>query len=659
MNTGVPGEPQEPKQGGLDALREQLYARGTPERDLGYTDLQKHTPTPPPLSPVWQPPQQHNLAQGPFTPAPEVSLATMHTRMKRRNRIRLLLLGGGAIFFMVAAILASTYLFFGKNSISGNNITLEARGPFAVGGGEKFDFTISLTNQNVVSIDQATLIIEYPQGTQSATDEGKDMFRERKVIDSIGPGEVLNVPASAIVYGEENDEKEIRVTIEYRVEGSNATFYRDAPPLKFKISSSPITMLVEAVDTLTSGQEVEFKVTIASNSPTPLEGILIKGEYPTGWSFSSSEPKPVAGEDSWRIATLKPEEKKTITIRGLMSGKNPERKIFRFSAGVAGDRDPYALSSIFTTKTHELGLEAAFVNLEMSVNGKSGETVVLAARESALIEVTFRNTLPDTIYDAVIEVILEGNALDETSVSGGAGFYDSTKNTISWDGIGTDGLKEIIPGGSHTVTFSMNPRIPEAGFKTPQINATVNVKGKRVRESNAAQTLTGTISRTVKVETQTGIASQVFHTTGPFGNTGPVPPVAEKPTTFTIITAVTNGSNPLSDTVLEAVLPPYVTWLGKSESPVGSISYNESTRMITWKIGDMDLGKTHAAAYQVSVLPSLNQIGTVPALVLEQRSRAKDRFTGTTVRASAPDITTQLNDEQDESKQEGRVRASE
>jgi hypothetical protein len=656
MNDGTKDASPEPRQSGLDSLREQLYARGTPERDLGHTDLTTHTPPPAPLTPVWQTPLPAESHQ-PLKP--EITLGVMHTRMKRRNRIRMLLLGGGAIFFMVAAILASTYLFFGKNSISGNNITLDTRGPFAVGGGEKFDFTISLTNQNVVSIDEATLIIEYPQGTQSATEAGKDMFRERKVIDSIGPGEVLNVPASAIVYGEENDEKEIRVTMEYRVQGSNATFYRDASPLKFKISSSPITMQVEAVDTLTSGQEVEFKVTIASNSPTPLEGLLIKGEYPNGWSFSSSEPKPVAGEDSWRIATLKPEEKKTITVRGLMSGKNPERKTFRFSAGVANDRDPYALSSIFTTKTHELGLEAAFVNLDMAVNGKSGETVVLAAREAALVEVTFRNTLPDTIYDAVIEVILEGNALDEASVSGGTGFYNSTKNTISWDGIGTEGLKEIIPGGSHTVTFSMNPRIPEEGFKTPQIKATVNVKGKRVRESNAAQTLTGTISRTVKVETQTGIASQVFHTTGPFTNTGPVPPVAEKPSTFTVITALNNGSNPLSDTVLEAILPPYVTWLGKSESSVGTLSYNESTRTVSWKIGDVDAGKTLAAAYQVSILPSVNQIGTVPALVLEQRSRAKDRFTGTTVRASAPDITTQLNDEQDETKQEGRVRESE
>ncbi len=639
--------------GRLDSLREQLYARGAPERDMGHTDLPRHIPSAHP-SPVWNP----NPMAPQSKPNEEVSLAVMSTRMKRRNRIRMLFLGAGAVFFMMAAILASTYIFFGRNTISGNNITLEARGPFAVGGGEKLDFTVSLTNQNVVPIEQATLIIEYPQGTQSATEEGKDLFRERKALDSVGPGEVLNVPASAVVFGEENDEKEIRVTIEYRVQGSNATFYRDANPLKFKISSSPVTMTVEAVNTITSGQETEFTVTLASNSQTPLEGLLLKAEYPTGFSFSSSDPKPVAGENAWRIATLKPEEKRTITVKGLMSGKNPEKRVFKFSAGVANDKDPYELSSIYTTKAHELSLEAAFVNLDMTVNGKPGDTVVLAPRESGLIEVTFTNTLADTIYDAVIEVVLSGNALDESSVGAGTGFYDSTKNTARWDKVDTPALREIVPGGSHTVTLSFNPIAPSEGLRTPEVKATVNVKGKRVSEDNAAQTLTGTISRSVKVETQTSLASQVFHGSGPFTNSGPLPPVAEQETTYTVIMAYANGSNPLSDVVIEATLPPYVTWLDATQAANGSMSYNETTRTITWRIGDMEAGITNAAAYQLSVLPSQSQVGTVPALVLEQRARAKDRFTNTTVRATTPDVATQPTDENDESKREGRVRSN-
>jgi hypothetical protein len=77
--------------------------------------------------------------------------------------------------------------------------------------------------------------------------------------------------------------------------------------------------------------------------------------------------------------------------------------------------------------------------------------------------------------------------------------------------------------------------------------------------------------------------------------------------------------------------------------------------MMTWNIGDVDAGKVVGGAFQLSILPSASQVNQVPALVLEQRSRAQDRFTNSTLRATAPNITTQLSDETDETKQAGRV----
>ncbi len=648
--------PEEPT---LESVREKLYERGVPEKDLGYTDLRAHAlhDVPPPA--VWQAtPLEAVRQQSPVVPhrtstPPFVTAPTMKKRT--RSRLRSILLGGGVLFFLVAAILASTYLFFGRNSISGNNITLLTHGPFAVGGGGKFDFTASLTNQNIVPIDSATLIIEYPVGTQSATDKGKSMVRDRKTIEHIGPGETLNIPLSAIVFGEENDEKDIRMTIEYRVQGSNATFYRDAAPLHFKISSSPVTMSLDAVKQITSGQNIDFAITISSNSPSPLEGLLLKADYPTGFSFTTSDPKPVSGEDTWLLSELKPGEKKVVHVTGLMSGKDPEKKTFHFSAGVPNDQDPYTLSSIFTTFTHEVSLEAAFVGLDMTVNGKGGDAVALSPREAALFEVTFKNTLPDTIYGTDIEVQLSGNAIDKSTVSAGSGFYDSSKNTITWDSAGTDGLKEIIPGGSNTVTFSLTPSASDDTTRTQEVVATVNVKGRRVSERNVPQKLTSAISRSIKVESETTLSSQVFFGTGPFGNKGPVPPVAEQPTTYTVIMAYRNGANGVASAAVEAQLPQYVTWTEQTKTLAGKISYNATTRVMTWNIGDVDAAKVVGGAFQVSILPSVSQVSQVPALVLEQRARAKDRFTSTTLRATAPNLTTQLSDETDESKQAGRV----
>ena len=189
------------------------------------------------------------------------------------------------------------------------NITLNVEGPFGVGGGEELKMQIAISNQNTVPMESTSLIISYPKGTQSAKDTGKELSVERLSLDSINSGEVINIPMSAIVFGEENEEKVINVAVEYRVRGSNATFRREAEPLRFKISSSPVVLKVESVNKIASGQEMELDISIISNSPSTLSGLLLKAEYPFGFDFSESSFDTVSGKDTWSIDTLDPEEK--------------------------------------------------------------------------------------------------------------------------------------------------------------------------------------------------------------------------------------------------------------------------------------------------------------------------------------------------------------
>ena len=641
----------------LEKLREQLYQRPAVDPDRGRTAFPEHktqTSTPP----VWRDVRDAAIER----PQPPVVLqrfatdATLFSQpMKKRKKFRIVMLVGGAIFFIIAAVLASTYIFFGKNAISGNNITLEARGPFAIGGGDTYNFTVTMTNQNVVAVDAATLIIEYPQGTQSATEKGKDQSRERRTLEHIKPGEVMNIPISAVIFGEENQEKEIRVTMEYRVGGSNATFYRDATPLHFKITSSPVSLSVEAVDHITSGQEMDFAVTLTSNAPSPLKDLLVKVQYPDyGFDYSDADPKPAAGTDTWTIPELKPGEKKVIKLHGQITGKKDEKRIFNFTAGVANESDALVVASTLSTKSQEVTLEQAFVALGMTVNGKTGDNVTVAPREAALYEITFQNTLPDTIHDAVIEVTLSGNALDKQSVGSGSGFFDSNTNKITWDGTGNDSLRTIAPGQSNIVSFSLTPALG-GDVRTPQVVATVNVKGKRTSQTNVPESLTAALVRTVKVASSVSLSAQSVYSTGPFSNTGPVPPVAETPTTYTEYLSIQNGSNALTGTIVEATLPQYVRWVNESSALLGTISYNATTRALTWKIGDVNAAAIVSAAFKVSLLPSVSQVGTIPPLVTDIRLKSNDRFTGSIIRATAPDLTTDLPGDPDNSKHDGRV----
>ena len=165
----------------------------------------------------------------------------MASRGKRKSfRTMFVLLGG--LFFVAAVAISSFLMLKGGNTISGENISIEVTGPISVGGGDEVPFKVTVANQNTVAIQSATLIIEYPKGTQSATEINKEIGIVRQPLESIGTGELVNIPLKARVFGEENEEKEIKVSIDYRIQGSNATFHKEAVPLRFKLITSPLVM---------------------------------------------------------------------------------------------------------------------------------------------------------------------------------------------------------------------------------------------------------------------------------------------------------------------------------------------------------------------------------------------------------------------------------
>lgn len=139
----------------------------------------------------------------------------MSDKPKRSYRKIILLFSFGVL--LLALLVSGAYMLFGSNQISGNNINLSMNVPFSVAGGDVLPLQLSVTNQNSVAIESATLIINYPSGTKSAEEAGKDLYEERIPIEKIDPGQVLNIPTKAILFGEENEEKQIKATIEYRV----------------------------------------------------------------------------------------------------------------------------------------------------------------------------------------------------------------------------------------------------------------------------------------------------------------------------------------------------------------------------------------------------------------------------------------------------------
>jgi hypothetical protein len=610
----------------LDALRERLYARG---------EAPKPTLRDPLVDDIREVPKDWNRpahAQPPRTPPPpEPPAAAMGTK-KPRYSYRMKILLTAIVFFVAAVLLSSLFIAFGGNTISGDNIAVSVTGPFTVGGGEEMPLSVAITNQNSVAIQSATLIVEYPDGTQSATVEGKQLFVDRLPLDAIGSGETVNVPLRARVFGEENEELSIKVSVEYRVANSNATFYKEADPLRFKIGSSPVSLEIDSVDSLASGQEADITLTVHSNASTPLTDLLVQAVYPSGFDFTESDPSPVSGRNTWSIAKLDPEGSATIKLKGVITGGNEEARAIHFSVGVPSERDRLSLASVYSTVTKEFTVEQPFLDVGITVDGSS--QLSAEPGESSNVEVTLQNTLSDSIYDAEVTVSLAGNALSDVAVFAPNGYYDSNSHTVTFDASSDNGLGEIGPSQQKSLRFTVTPNTDS--LRTPQINLDVSVRARRVRESAVSEALVGSAHASIKVASNVTLSSDVSKESGPSS------PTVGKTSTYRVALRATAGSNDTANATVSATLPSYVTWVGETGGD-GNLTYSASTRTVEWKIGNLDANDTADGTFQVSILPSTSQIGTTPTLVGTQNLRAEDRFTGTVIRTSANALTTETD----------------
>ncbi len=644
----------------LDTLRDRLYARGSEvEKNIVRHDLGSEAPIGDIKTAsigaieeeVYSPPAEEEATETrPSLVATYTNIPMPHTMPHKSFRKTLAI--AGILFFIVALGIAGVFLFSGNNTISGNNISIDVNGPGAVGGGDAMDLQVTIANQNALPIESATLIIEYPKGTQSIAESGKELFTDRLQLNNIDPNEVVNVPIRVLMFGEQNDTKNIKVSVEYRVRGSNATFYKEALPFEFKIDTSPIVVNVNTVKSIPSGQEVQIELVVISNTQEPLSGLVLRASYPQGFDFTSSVPDTAAGQDTWKLKTLKPTEEQKIVIKGVLTGKENIENQFDYVVGVANENDSYDISSPLAKRESIIKIERPFLDVDVVINGSSEGTVVVDPNAVTNVEVQFMNTLDTAVYDGVISVALSGNAVDEISVSSPDGFYDSSENTLTWDSIDAEQLRELIPGDKNTVSFNVQP--DKDTNKTPEIKVLVTIAGNRVGEDRVPERVVGTISRTIKVSSIAKFTSAALYSDGPYQNSGPVPPIAEKTTQYTFLLSMKNGTNPVTGAEVTAVMPQYMTWLDITTDK-DAVSYNSANRMMKWNIGELKANEYKEVWVQVALKPSLSQVGDAPTILETQRYKATDRFTGTVVRSEAPALTTSLLKDPDTKLRDGRV----
>lgn len=557
----------------------------------------------------------------------------------------------GALIFFVLAVAYAFYQFIGGgNMVSGDNIEITIKGPVSTAGGEVLPLDISIKNNNNVDLQVVDLQVYFPDGTRNADDISKDMKRYTEILGDIKVGETKTKVLKAILFGEENSRKDISISVEYRVPGSNAIFSKEKD-FPIIISSSPVNIIVKGITEANTNQNIDYEIEIVSNSITTIKNVSLRADYPFGFQYKNATPKPSLDNNIWDFGDLSPGSRKTVKITGNISGQDGEERVFKFTVGNPSDLNEREIRTPFVYTSSAIFIRKPFVGLNLSIDGNLNKEVVIESGRTVRGDLVWTNNLPNQIYDLNVNLTFRGEALDKGSVNSQKGFYRSIDNTIIFSPESNPSLKSLSPGQSGNASFDFNSFSSYSNtggsLSNPEIYIDIAIKGKRIEGSNVPEELLYSDSKRIKISSDLSLLSRGFYYTGPFDNFGPIPPKAEQETTYTITWTVTNTINKVTGAKVYATIPSYIKWLGQVIPGTEEVTFNPLGGEIVWNVGEVKAGAGNTlpvreVSFQVSFVPSLSQVGSTPMLISDTRLIAIDSFTKTEVSEARPLINTDL-----------------
>jgi hypothetical protein len=559
-----------------------------------------------------------------------------------------------SIVFFILAIAFGAYTFFvGGNSVSNNNIDISVLGNAFTAGGEELPLQIEIVNRNNSPLDLVDLVVEYPKSSSSDL-SGDDNERLRSSLGTIPAGGIKNENIKVTLFGEQGSVKPIKISIEYRVEGSNAIFVKEKP-YEVTISSAPINLSVDAPIEVSPNQEISLNVKSTLNATKAASKILLRVDYPVGFQFESATPAPSFGNNVWVLGDLAPGSERDVAIVGKMVDvSDGEEKSFHVFSGSQSDSDKSAIGIIFNSLGHIVSIKKPFIEAKLYINGVYQMEYATDSKTPVEGEIRWANNLDTKIDDLSITAKISGNGFDYRTINANGGFYNSANNTITWDKNSKSEFAEVNPGDSNSVTFSVAPlslfSASNGMLVQPIINIDVSIKGNQVSEGNTLAELNNTESKVIRIISDLGFASKATYYSGPFTNTGPIPPKVGTPTTYTVTWTLSNTSNNISKAQVRSTLPSWTSFVGTISPPSEDLNYNPSTKEIIWNIGGIPTGTgitstDREVSFQVSLSPSFSQLNTAPIIINDAVLTGHDDFANIDVTVNKNSLNTQLTND--------------
>lgn len=520
-----------------------------------------------------------------------------------------------------------TFWFYREGLFSKEILKLEILGPENAKVGDEIEYTVKYKNNGNFALEQPKLIFELPEN--SLTEDSKTLITQN--LKDIYPGDEEFVKFKARLLGKEKDLKVAKANLSYIPKNITARYESDTT-FTTKIDSVPITLDFDLPSKAEKGKEIEYSVNYFSNVDYPLENLAIKIDPVNGFDFETSDPSSLDNSE-WKLQTLNKAQGGRINIKGRITAdpKTQLNFIAKLGMRVSG--------SFIEIKETNLNVEVIEPLLFISQQINGSANYVASPGELLHYEIFFRN-IGSTPFDNLFMVVkLNGPAFDASSIKAENG-GQANGDLIVWDYKQVQGLKYLNVQQEESVKFDVKLKDGWALSESEKNNIVV-------RDSVNISQITQDFD--TKVNSNLGVSQAGRYQNSAISNSGPIPPIAEKATTYTITWTINNYFNDLKNVKVKANLAQNVALTGliSPESESSKFSFDSSSREIVWSAGDVaaSAGNSKSISFQVSFTPSAYQKNFIADIISEATISGEDQSTGATITAKSSAINTSMPDD--------------
>ncbi len=534
-------------------------------------------------------------------------------------------LAGAVLLLIVALAFTSWRVLSSRNIVSDKNIDLNASTTPYIEGGVATPFVVTLQNRNTVALEEASLTLMYKQG--NGVQDEQEKIQEKRELGTINAGDFKRQDFQVTLYGSEAESRDITVKFEYKVPGSNASFSKVAVT-QMILKTPPLSVAIDGPKILSVGQSGSFTFTVKNNTGTTTTPSLLTAILPTNFKIENVSPKPSSRATAWQIPALEAGGTQVITFSGSLSGNQGETATMQALIGSLGGTASQ-VGVVYSKETFDITLRSSPLLLSYALDTERGEGDNLRYGDRAFLIVHYKNSSAEQLHNVSIVLKVSGDAAVIKQILPDRGYYDSVSGTITWN---KDTLPDLatLPANREGNLMVTIPIVTK-GSNSPKLILTTTGTGTVTDKDDVVANL----SKTYYVQGSASISARTQYKNSPFQNTGPIPPVPNVDTTYTIHVTV-SAQNALQNTRVSFVLPAYVTWRNINTDPTKT-TYDSTTRTVAWNIGALDAGKSVGIDIGVSVRPSQGHVNSSPpitgGIVLDADEASSQAHIRTTISA--------------------------